>query len=84
MNNKIYDVLKYLFFFGFPALSFLWGVIYVVWNIPYGEQISITIAGVQTALGIALGLTNVAYNKKIGEKGETFYGNSEESESNHD
>lgn len=67
MNNRIYDVLKYLFFFGFPALSFLWGVIYVVWNIPYGEQISITIAGVQTALGIALGLTNVAYNKKIGE-----------------
>lgn len=64
MNNKVYDVLKYLFFFGIPAITFLWGVIYVVWNIPYGEQIAITISGLQTALGIAIGLTNITYNKK--------------------
>ena len=68
MNNKVYDVLKYLFFFGFPAIIFLWNLLYVVWNIPYGEQISMTIAGIQTALGIALGLTNISYNKKIGAK----------------
>ena len=65
MSNKTYDVLKYLFYFGIPALLFLWGVIYVVWNIPDGEQIAITISGIQTALGIALGLTNISYNKKI-------------------
>ena len=70
MNNllpdKVYDVLKYIFFFVFPALVFLWGVLYQVWNIPYGEQISITLAGVQTALGMLLGITNTVYNKKIG------------------
>lgn len=70
MNNllpdKVYDVLKYIFFFVFPAVVFLWGVLYQVWNIPYGEQISITLAGVQTALGILLGITNTVYNKKIG------------------
>ncbi len=65
MNNKVYDVLKYLFFFGLPALVFFWGVISVTWNIPYGEQITVTINGFITALGIALGLTNVAYNKKL-------------------
>ena len=66
MNSKLYDVLKYIYFFIFPAIYFLWGVIYVVWNIPHGEAILITIGAVQTAYGIALGLSNVSYNKKIG------------------
>lgn len=64
MNNKVYDVLKYIYFFIFPALYFLWGVIYVVWKIPYGEAILITIGAVHTAYGIALGVTNANYNKK--------------------
>lgn len=66
MSNKVYDVLKYIYFFIFPAIYFLWGVIYVVWNIPHGEAILITIGAVQTAYGIALGVTNANYNKKIG------------------
>lgn len=66
LPNKVYDVLKYIFFFVFPAIVFLWGVLYPVWNIPYGEQVSITLAGCQTALGILLGITNTVYNKKIG------------------
>jgi len=68
MNSKVYDVLKYIYFFIFPAIYFLWGVIYVVWNIPHGEAILITIGAVQTAYGIALGLSNVSYNKKLGVK----------------
>ena len=68
MSNKCYDVLKYLFYFGIPAITFLWGVVYVVWGIPHGEQIAITISGVQTALGIALGITNITYNKKLEDK----------------
>lgn len=66
MNNKVYDVLKYIFFYVFPAVNFLWGVLYVVWNIPHGEAIAITIAGVQTSLGILLGISNTVYNKKLG------------------
>lgn len=65
INNRIYDILKYFFYYGFPAIIFLWGVLYITWNIPYGEAIAITISGVQTALGIALGISNTLYNKKI-------------------
>ena len=54
-----------VFFFVFPAVVFLWGVLYQVWNIPYGEQISITLAGVQTALGILLGITKEDNTKEI-------------------
>ena len=66
MSNKVYDVLKYIYFFVFPAICFLWGVLYVVWHIPYGEAIAVTIAGVQTAIGILIGVVNVNYNKQIG------------------
>lgn len=65
MSNKCYDIMKYIYYFIFPAIYFLWGVIYVVWKIPYGEAILITIGAVHTAYGIALGITNVNYNKKI-------------------
>lgn len=71
MNNKIYDVLKYLYFFGLPAIGYLMTELVDIWNIPNGVAIARTITVVITALGIALGIANITYNKKkLGEKND--------------
>lgn len=62
--NSVYDVLKYLYFFGLPAIVYLVGELVEIWNIPNGVAIARTIAVVTTALGIALGVANIAYNNK--------------------
>lgn len=67
--NKLYDILKYFYFFGLPAIGYVFGELVDIWNIPNGVAIARTITVVTTGLGIALGIANIAYNKKkqIGE-----------------
>lgn len=63
MSNKLYDVLKWLCILVFPALATLIRVVFAIWNIPYGEEISATIVAVDTFLGACLGISNIQYNK---------------------
>lgn len=63
LNNKIYDILKWLCIFVLPALATLIRVVFGIWNIPYGEQISATIVAINAFLGAVLGLSNTVYKK---------------------
>ena len=67
--KNVYDVLKYLYFFGLPAIGYVVGELVEIWNVPNGLAIARTITVVTTGLGIALGIANIAYNKQkqIGE-----------------
>lgn len=67
MNNKVYDVLKWICLVVSPAvctlivtLNSLWG-----WNLPV-EAIVGTITAVTTFTGVILGISNIQYNKKVG------------------
>ena len=64
MNNKTYDILKWIATVVLPALSTLtltigqiWGV--SEWTVPIGA----TIAAVAAFLGAILGISSIAYNK---------------------
>lgn len=60
-NSKVYDILKWIFSVGFPALTTFWLALGQIWSIPYTNQIGATLAAI-TALGCALlGLSSIKY-----------------------
>lgn len=65
MNNKTYDVLKWIAQYLLPALATLYFAIAQVWGLPYGEQIVGTITAIDTFLGVILGISTTQYNKAL-------------------
>lgn len=65
MNNKTYDVLKWITQYLLPALATLYFAIAQVWGLPYGEQIVGTITAIDTFLGVILGISTAQYNKAL-------------------
>ena len=65
MNNKVYDVLKWIAMYILPALGTLYFALAGIWGLPYGEQIVGTITAIDTFLGVILGISTVQYNKRV-------------------
>ena len=65
MNNRTYDILKYIAQIVIPAIGVLWFTISQIWVMPYGEEILGTITAVDCFLGAILGISTMAYNKKL-------------------
>jgi len=63
LKDKVYDILKWLCIFVFPAVATFIRVVFTIWNIPYGEQISATIVAFNACLGAILGISNAMYKK---------------------
>ena len=61
MNNKLYDVLKWVAILFLPALSTLIAVTFQIWNIPYGNEIAQTITALGVFLGAILGVSSMTY-----------------------
>lgn len=68
LNNKLYDVLKWIAMLFLPALATLISVVFAVWNIPYGDEISKTIMAFDAFLGAILGISHIQYKKEQEEK----------------
>lgn len=66
LNDKVYDVMKWLALVCLPALGTLYFALSGIWGFPYGEQIVGTIMAIDTFLGALLGISSIQYNKKIG------------------
>lgn len=67
LENKVYDILKWLALIALPALATLVSVILPLWNIvDEGTTTAIvgTITAVSTFLGTLLGVSTMKYNKK--------------------
>ncbi len=64
MNNKVYDVLKFICQIVLPAMGTLYFALAGIWGFPYGEQIVGTITAVDTFLGVILGISTIDYNRK--------------------
>lgn len=66
LNNKLYDVLKWVTVICLPALGTLYFALSGIWGFPYAEQVVGTISAVTTCLGILLGISTAEYNKNGG------------------
>lgn len=67
LNNKVYDVLKWIALVVLPAIGTLYFALSGIWGLPYGEQIVGTITAIDTFLGAILGISTYQYNKEKGE-----------------
>lgn len=67
MSNKMYDIIKMISLIGTPAITLIAAII-SIWNIPYGAQITATLAAIDTFLGAVVVILNANYNKKMIEE----------------
>lgn len=63
LDNKIYDVLKWVAMIVMPALTTFTAAIMAIWNLPYADQIVGTMSAVNTLLGAILGISNINYKR---------------------
>ena len=63
MDDKVYNILKYICQIALPALGAFYFAISQIWGLPYGEQIVGTIAALDTLLGVLLGISTYNYYK---------------------
>lgn len=63
MNNKVYDVLKWISLVFLPALTTFYGVIGNTCEIPYTEIVLTIAIAFNTFLGTCLGISNMNYSK---------------------
>ena len=61
LNNKTYDVIKWVAQYFLPALATLWITLAKIWNLPYGTEIGATITGIDLFLGAILGISSQNY-----------------------
>lgn len=63
MNNKVYDIIKWIVVIMLPASLTLYNGLAATWGWPYAEQISATISAVTVFLGSAMMISTYNYNK---------------------
>lgn len=63
MNNKVYDILKWIALILLPALGTLYFALAGIWGFPYAEQIVGTITAIDTFLGVLLGISTNTYKR---------------------
>ena len=72
MKNKTYDTLKTVALIVAPILTFT-SAVCAIWNVPYSEQITATLAALAALIGTLLKDSSDKYNteKKINENKDT-------------
>lgn len=70
MNNKTYDVLKFIAQIVLPAIATLYFALANIWALPLAEQVVGTISAIDVFLGTLLGISTSNYRKMMEEKNE--------------
>lgn len=70
LQNKTYDILKWVTMIVLPALGTLYFALSGIWGFPYGEQIVGTITAIVTFFGVILRISTDNYNGNKGEEDE--------------
>ena len=63
MSNKTYDILKFAALIATPIITFLCAII-SIWGIPYGQQITASLAALDTLIGAIVAIAKAQYDKK--------------------
>jgi hypothetical protein len=66
LNDRIYDLLKWICMVVIPALTTAYVGLSAVWGWPYATEIAKTSAVICTLLGALLGISTAQYNKQDG------------------
>lgn len=64
LNDKVYDILKYVALIGIPAVLTFYGVVGNTLSIPYTQEVLTIGAAFDTMLGTLLGISNANFRKE--------------------
>jgi len=64
LNDKLYDILKWVVMIVIPATASAYVGLAAVWGWPWAEEVAKTSAVVCTLLGALLGISTAQYNKE--------------------
>ena len=67
LNNKVYDILKWLVIIVMPAVATLYAALAAVWAWPYADEVVTTITAVDTFIGAVLCISTAQYHKEAGK-----------------
>lgn len=67
LNDKTYNVLKWLVMIVLPALATFYTTLGGIWGLPYVEQVPATLTAIATFLGAVCMISSKVYNGKKGE-----------------
>lgn len=70
MNDKLYDILKWIGRYLLPAMGALYFAIAEIWNFPLGPEICATCTALTVALNTLLGISSENYYKNGGDNDE--------------
>lgn len=63
LNNKVYDVLKWLCLIVLPASAVCYTSIASIWGFPYASEVAGTINAISAVIGAIIGVSTVEYNR---------------------
>lgn len=63
LNNRIYDILKWVCLICLPALGVAYVALAGVWGWPFADEIARTVNAVVALLGALLGISSAQYYK---------------------
>lgn len=64
LDNKVYDILKWVALVVLPAIATLYTALAGVWGLPFAEEIPATITAIDLFIGALLGVSTAQYNKE--------------------
>lgn len=63
LNNKLYDILKWVALIGLNAIGELYKTLASIWDLPYGNEILQTCSAIALCIGILIGVSTYNYNR---------------------
>ena len=77
LNNRVYDILKWVAQLVLPAMATLWYALATVWNFPLTDQVLGTIVAVNVCLGVMLKISDSQWSLTKRLEGANVLGHSE-------
>ena len=68
LNNKVYDVLKWICLICLPALAVFYFTLAKIWGLPYEAEIPATINAIAVLIGALIGISHINYKATIAEE----------------
>lgn len=70
LNNKVYDVLKYISLIVLDAIGVMYQSLADVWKLPYGTEIMKTCTIISIFIGALIGVSSYNYKKDKKEEND--------------
>ncbi len=68
LNDKVYDILKWICLIALPALAVLYFTLAKIWGLPYGAEITATINAIALFIGTLIGVSQLSINKEVNDE----------------